>query len=119
MKPLSILLLALACSTEQDPAGASIDSEEEDSSTPTDGVTETETETTSSPSEIAVRVSEDIVTVAEVTWVTELATQGYIEFGETSEYGHQTPLSQRLAPPTPDSFSACLQARTPTFAWSP
>jgi hypothetical protein len=47
-----------------------------------------------SPVEITASVSEQIMTVAEVTWETSSHTEGYVEFGETEEYGHTTPLTE-------------------------
>ena len=44
-----------------------------------------------SPHGIAARLSDTIVTVIEVTWETETATTGYVDFGETSNYGYETP----------------------------
>jgi Arylsulfotransferase (ASST) len=35
-------------------------------------------------------VTDDITTVLRVSWTTETATSGIIEFGETTAYGHQT-----------------------------
>jgi hypothetical protein len=44
-----------------------------------------------SPFAISSSVSDVITTVTEVTWQTEHDSEGYVVFGETDQYGHQTP----------------------------
>lgn len=39
---------------------------------------------------LSAAVTDDVTTVLRVSWTTDVATSGIIEFGETSAYGHQT-----------------------------
>lgn len=46
------------------------------------------------PTDIDAVVSPDVVTVITVRWHTEVATAGYVEFGESGELGRSTPVTE-------------------------
>jgi hypothetical protein len=95
MRPIILLvLMTQACSEDAGPSNKSVDSaEDEDSSAIVDMDSGLEEAGSLAPEGITASLSEAIVTVVEVSWETEQATQGYVEFGETEEYGQQTPLT--------------------------
>ncbi len=84
---LALSLLSLAACTS--PPGE----DPKDSDTPPDD-TSGDTDTPREPSalEITASLSEEIVTVVHVSWRTDEPTTGYVEFGESSDYGWSTPL---------------------------
>lgn len=101
-------LLLLAC-TETPPdtkTSPVTGTDPTDTDTPTDptgddsGPTDTDTTlpaTELSPIDITAELSPEVVTVARVHWRTGSPSVGRLEFGETSDYGHRSPLADTPA----------------------
>ncbi len=80
--------------------GGSDDGGDDDGSATDDGGSDDGVDTSNPPDDgegapmsIEAEYLEEVVTVVRVRWTTEVPTRGYVTFGESSAYGHETPLT--------------------------